>query len=389
LLEANDESGMVDALPKRKFRICYFAGTHGNWGGSSRVLFTNLALLDRSRFEPIVLLSAHGPAQALLDSMGISHEAWGPLAEPGRPWPYLRRLLRTCLWLRRQGVDLVHMNRANDWRPAELLAMRLCRIPIVTHFHTVNLDHAPATRWSSAIAAVSDYVGRHSDTQGVPVAVIHNSVDLGRFSGGSSLRESLGIGADQVVVSFVGQIRDIKGIADFVAMARQVAGGRVCFLIAGQCRDKASMGDAYTEEELSRMIADDHRIRYCGYVERVEDVYRTSDVVVVPSRWEEPFGLITIEAGAAERPVVATRAGGLPEVIVDGVTGLLVEPGDVPALARQVQSLVDDAGLRASLGCAARARVEQEFTDKPVRTLERLYEALLEGNRRRPIVSGG
>jgi glycosyltransferase involved in cell wall biosynthesis len=336
-----------------------------------------LRLLDRNRFDPIVLLSAHGPAEALLVEIGVQHEVWGPLTEPGRVLPYLRALLRTCVWLKRHQISLVHMNRANDWRPAELLAMRICRIPVVTHFHTVNLDRAPATRWSNAIAAVSGYVARHADTQGVPTSVIYNTVDLVRFSQGHSLRNPLGIAADQIVVSFIGQIRDIKGIADFVSMAMQIPDKKVRFLIAGQCRDKATLGDAYTEEELRHLISSEPRIQYCGYVERVEDIYRTTNILVVPSRWEEPFGLICIEAAAAGLPVIATRAGGLPEVIVDGITGLLVDIGDVPKMAHHVQRLLDDAKLRTALGKAARLRVEQEFTHKPVRTLETLYESLL------------
>ncbi len=357
--------------------IAYFAGTHGNWGGASRVLFTNLRLLDKRRFTPVVLLSAHGPAEALLDELGIRHQVWGPLSEPNKLLDYLRALIRTCLWLKRERIDLVHMNRANDWRPAEILAMKLCRVPVVTHFHTVNLDRAPATRWSSAIAAVSRYVAEHSDTQGVPPSVIHNTVELARFAQGVSLRDRFGIDAGHVVVSFVGQIREIKGVADFVHMAGEVAGDHIRFLIAGQCRDKSRISDAYTEAELNDLIAGDPRIRYCGYVEQVEDVYRTSDIVVVPSRWEEPFGLISIEAAAAGLPVVATRTGGLPEVVVDGVTGALVDAGDTHAMARCVSKLVNDADLRAKMGQAAHERATQEFTGKPVHVLEQLYESLM------------
>lgn len=362
-------------IPPRK--ICYFAGTSGDWGGASRVLFTNLRLLDRSRFSPIVLLSAPGPGEARLRELAIPYRVWGPLTEPGNPITYLYKLFATLAWLRREGVAIVHMNRANGWRPAEIVAARLARIPVVTHFHTVNQDCAPATRWSTAIAAVSAYVAQHSATQGVPASVVYNAVDLERFSGGASLRERLNIPREAVVVSFLGQIRWIKGLEDFVAMAEQIHGKGVRFLIAGACRDKNVIDDAYSEEELSALISHDPRICYCGYVGRVEDIYRTSDIVVVPSRWEEPFGLVCIEAGAAGLPVVATRMGGLPEVIVDGVTGALAEAGDVSALAEKVQILVDDPGLRRAQGNAGRERVEQEFTDKPVRALEKLYDSMV------------
>ncbi|MBU1665820.1 MAG: glycosyltransferase family 4 protein [Gammaproteobacteria bacterium] len=364
----------------RPRKICYFAGTAGNWGGASRVLFTNLRLLDRARFSPIVLLSGHGPAEALLQSLDIPFEVWGPLTEPGRSMGQLRdyplAVLRAFLWLRRQGVELVHMNRANDWRPAEILAMRLARIPVVTHFHTVNVDHAPATRWSAAIAAVSNYVARHADTRGIPATVIHNAVDLSRFTSGRSLRGTLGIGPDDVVVSFVGQIKKIKGAEDFIAMARRINSDHVRFLISGQCWGDKAAG-SYTQEELLGLIACDPRISYCGYVDQIEDIYRTSDIIVAPSRWQEPFGLVCIEAGVAGLPLVATRVGGIPEIIEDGVNGMLVEAGDVAALAERVQRLVDAPALRDKLGKAARLRVERDFTDKPVRTLEALYEALL------------
>lgn len=360
-------------------RICYFAGTHGNWGGSSRVLFTILSLLDRKLFDPIVLLSGRGPAEALLQEAGVQYQVWGPMTEPGNPIRYARAVARTCLWMKRHKIALVHMNRANDWRPAELLALRICRIPVVTHFHTVNTDHAPATRWSQAIAAVSNYVATHSDTQNVPTTIVHNTVDVARFGQGASLRESLGIAPDHQIVSFIGQIREIKGVADFIAMSRLVTGKHVRFLIVGQCRDKAAMGDACTEEELRRLIGDDPRVKYCGYVEQVEDIYRTSDIVVVPSRWQEPFGLICIEAGAAGKPIIATRSGGMPEVIMDGVTGFLVEIGDTQSMATRVQQLLDDTVLRNAMGTAARRRVIQEFTHKPMRVLEHLYTALLMG----------
>jgi glycosyltransferase involved in cell wall biosynthesis len=109
----------------------------------------------------------------------------------------------------------------------------------------------------------------------------------------------------------------------------------------------------------------------------VENVYRASDIVVMPSRHGEPFGLITIEAGASRRPVVATRDGGIPEVIQHGENGFLVEREDVAALAHYAAMLIDDPGLRQRMGERARQIVEDRFTERPVRELERAYERLL------------
>ena len=125
------------------------------------------------------------------------------------------------------------------------------------------------------------------------------------------------------------------------------------------------------------MAGGDTRIRYIGYVKEVENVYHTADIVVVPSRWQEPLGLINLEAGACRKPVVATRSGGIPEVIIDGENGYLVDIGDVAALAEKVSTLINDAGLRQRMGDAARARVEADFTTRPVREFEMLFENLI------------
>jgi len=193
-------------------RILYFAGSHGDWGGASRVLFTELRMLDRTRFVPVVALPNAGPAQPMLEKMGMECFVWGAVTELVSPLAYLKAIIRTVRWLRRHRIAIVHMNRANDWRPAEHIAANILRIPIVTHFHTVNLDRAPATRMSTAIVAVSAFVAEHSATLGVPVQVIHNSVDIGKFAQGSSIRSEFGIGEDETLVTFAGQIRKIKAL---------------------------------------------------------------------------------------------------------------------------------------------------------------------------------
>lgn len=89
---------------------------------------------------------------------------------------------------------------------------------------------------------------------------------------------------DAVIVAFLGQIRGIKGVADFISMAQRIPDPDVCFLIAGECRNPAEFADAYSEQDLDGLIAGDARIRYVGYITQVENVYRTADIVVVPSR---------------------------------------------------------------------------------------------------------
>jgi glycosyltransferase involved in cell wall biosynthesis len=107
--------------------------------------------------------------------------------------------------------------------------------------------------------------------------------------------------------------------------------------------------------------------------------YSRAGIFVFPSLWHEPFGIPVIEAMAAGLPVVATRGGALPEIVVDGETGILVERGDSDGLAAAIGKLLSDPHLRERMGAAGRRRVQQLFTwDRSVARLEELYESLLQ-----------
>jgi len=352
--------------------ICFITNSAGDWGGASRVLFTNLRLLDRERLTPLLLLPRPGPIEDELKQQRIRYRIWGPLCEPGNPLAYFRGFLRAWRFFRRERVTAIHLNGTFFWRPAELLAARALRIPCIAHYHVINAKPGPFMKLCRAAICVSRYTADQSLPRSLPKPVIYNSISLARFDAGHSLREPLGIGADEVVVAFLGQIREIKGVADFIAMARKIAAPNARFLIAGECRDPKKFPGSYSEQDLENLAGGDGRIRYIGYVKDVENVYQTADIVVVPSRWQEPLGLINLEAGACRKPVIATRVGGIPEVVEDGVSGYLVEPGDVDALAARVAALIADRSLRARMGEAGRARVERHFTTQPVMEFETL-----------------
>jgi len=361
----------------RKRHICYLTESAGDWGGASRVLFSTLRELDRSRFEPLVLLPSKGPGLPVLDELGIAYLIWGPAHEPRGIARYVGALADSIRIFRGRRVDLLHVNGANYWRPAEVLAAHLLRIPIVTHYHVVVDKPGPFVKYSSLIVAVSDFTAKASSPASIPKAVVHNSVALARFDQARDIRSEIGVMQDDVVVAFVGQIRDIKGVDLFLRMAHTIPGARVKFLVVGECRDPKRFPGAYTEARLREEIGGDSRILYLGYRRDVENVYRSADIVVMPSRAGEPFGLINIEAGASRTPVVATRDGGIPEVIVDGENGFLVDPEDLDGLVRQTARLIEDADLRRRMGERARQIVEARFTSRPVRELEAAYDRLL------------
>lgn len=361
--------------------IGYLSGAAGDWGGASRVLFTNIRLLDRTRFEPLVMLPSEGPVIPLLQELGVRYAVWGALREPHGALSYVRDIAAAVRFFRRNGVDLLHINHANYWRPAEMLAAKILRIPVITHYHVVVQDPGPFVRLSSLIAAVSEYAAQNSAPRSVPKVVIHNSVSLERFDSAADIRGELGLKPHAVVVAFIGQIRRIKGIDLFIRMAQCIHGEHVRFLIVGECRDPARFEGAYSETQLREAIGGDSRILYAGYRTDIQHFYRSADIVVMPSRWGEPFGLINIEAGAARKPMVSTRDGGIPEIIRHGENGFLVEREDLDGLVRHTTLLIQSEGLRRAMGEKARAIVEERFTTLPVRKLEQAYAQLLTAKR--------
>lgn len=362
--------------PKKRI-ICYLSASAGDWGGASRVLFTNIRLLDRSRYEPIVLLPDEGPILPELHKLGVRYAIWGRQHEPNGAIRYLRDIVAAIRYFKVNRVDLLHINHANYWRPAEIVAARLLRIPVVTHYHVVVDKPGPFVRFSSLIAVVSEYTAKHSEPRNIPKVVIHNSVGLRRFDEASDIRAELGLSADDIAISFIGQVRTIKGVDLFIKMAHQIPGRTLRFLIVGECRDPARFEGSYTEERLRAEIGSDDRIRYIGYRADVQNVYRASDIVVMPSRWGEPFGLINIEAGAARVPMVSTKDGGIGEIIRHGENGFLVEREDLAGLVHFTTLLIEDPALRRRMGQRAREIVERQFTSSPIRTLEQTYDKLI------------
>jgi glycosyltransferase involved in cell wall biosynthesis len=362
----------IDLAMNTRPVICFITGSHGDWGGASRVLYTNLRLIDRARLEPLLLLPGKGPIVEELERRGLRHLIWGRLTEPGKSLVYLKAFWRAVTFFRRERVAVVHVNHSNFWRPAELLAAWALRIPIVAHYHVINARPGPFMGLCRAAISVSRYTADHSLPLRLERPVIYNPIALERFDSGRNIRQDFGLSANDVVVSFVGQIREIKGVQDFIAMARRIVATNARFLIAGECRDPQKFAGSYTQQDLHEMIGGDSRIRYVGYVARVEDIYQSSDVIVMPSRWQEPLGLISLEAGACRKPIVATKVGGIPEVVRDGENGYLVEPGDIDALRAKVEVLIGDPALRRAMGEAGRRQVETAFTTLPVRQFEDL-----------------
>jgi glycosyltransferase involved in cell wall biosynthesis len=238
---------------------------------------------------------------------------------------------------------------------------------------------------------VSDFVRRRLiEADRVPaarVARIYNGVDLARFTPGppdEALLAEAGIAcpprgdlnsgaARRIVVSTIAHLRREKGIHDLVDAIALLAGRfpEIQLLIAGEGPERAALATLARERGISS------RVHFLGLRSDVDRVLRASDITVFPSTWQEAFGLVLVEAMGCGKPIVSTRVGGIPEVVVDGETGFLVEPGDAAGLASRIGLLCEDAEVRARLGGMARRAAVQKFgIDRMVDDVVALYDGV-------------
>lgn len=381
----------------RPIRVLTLTDRFGPIGGAENLAAQIPLRLDRERFEPILCAtrwpSAGAPdpsveqAAAELREAGVALIGLGRRArvEP-RAWARLRRELRS------RRVDVLHSHQfaSNVWGT---VLGRLARTPVVVaHEHTWSyegqaarkaLDRHLVGRFADAFVAVSREDRRQMiEIEGVRPEVVRyipNGAPAAPRPSGHDVRAELGIPADAPVVGTVGNLRPQKAFDVLVAAADRLRaehpGLRV--LIAG--------GDGEAREPVLAEIARrglEEVVLLLGHRADVPDLLQALDVAVLSSDYEG-MPLSLLEYMDAGLPVVSTAVGGVPDVIVEGETGLLVPRRDDAALAAALGALLRDPERRRAMGEAGRARRRTEFDlDTMVRRVEALYEELLAAKRR-------
>jgi glycosyltransferase involved in cell wall biosynthesis len=193
--------------------------------------------------------------------------------------------------------------------------------------------------------------------------MIYNGVDLSRVTANDdaakTFRQRFSIPEDRAIVTQVSWMIPEKGITDFLEMARLVAAQRndVQFVLVGDGAHR----EQYMKDAEAMGLND--RVTWTGTIDDPfgQGVFHAADVVCQFSRWEEVFGWMIAEAMAHAKPVVATRAGGIPELVSDGITGYLVDRGDTEMMSKRVLELLNDPGARLRIGHAGRETVGAKF----------------------------
>lgn len=333
--------------------------------GSETLLLDLLSELDPGRVRPVVWCNGSEMAQACEDAGHVTHRSDFAFYLDSSSPPFSARGYAALL---REGADLARRHdiavlHANSAAPTQWLlpTARRLRLPLLVHLHTEYLRRSRYTlllHLADSVIGVSRQALTALLADGVPAErtrVIHNGIDFKRLTGApaTDLRQSLGIPPDMLVIGAPGSLIRRKAFDVLIpAFSRLTTPAQL--LIAGTGPER----DALMRQAAELGVAD--RVHFIGFSDTIADFYRACDVVALASR-VEAFGLVLVEAGFCFRPVVATRVGGVAEVVADGETGLLVPPDDVPALAQALQRLADDPALRTRLGQAGHVRAQTLF----------------------------
>jgi len=296
--------------------------------------------------------------------------------------------VRRFLALVREGRQLVEQQRAalihcNSAAPTQwmLPVARRLRLPLLVQLHAPYLRRDRFTlglTQASLVVGVSSAVLRGLLDDGMPdqrTRVVHLGQDLGRLrtGGATGLRAELGIPADAIVVVSVGSLIRRKGFDILLrATSRLAPAPDVRVLIVGAGPERTNL------EALAAELSITEAVRFLGERDDVGAILRdTADILVSAAR-SEAFGLTLVEAGGCGLPVIAPAVDGIPEVVVDGETGLLIAPEDEAELARAIARLARDPELRERLGAAGRTRVETHFSiARYVDEIQQAYDELL------------
>jgi glycosyltransferase involved in cell wall biosynthesis len=354
-------------------------------GGSSTSLIDIATNLDSTRYRPLVMCPAEGDLPDRL------REARVPVVIRGIHRPtreeiarFLVEVPRHWQWLRSRGVTLVHGNTSASRRSIVQAAV-LAGIPYVQHVR--NVARNPQANYGYQVAArilcnsnASAAIFHAAPSLTHKTETLYNAVDLDAYSQRDDRRRELGIAESQPVVGFVGQLVPRKGVTTLIAamvdVVRQFPDARLA--IVG-CAPPDEGGYEVECRELVQRLGLAPQVQFVGYRHDVPAFMRTFDVFALPTR-SEPFGKVVIEAMAAGCPVVATRVGGIPEIVTDESLGTLVSPDDPRALAAAILAILTNQNRKKDLAVRGAASVRARFSMATMlERLQAIYDEVLDG----------
>lgn len=357
--------------------------THMNIGGIANYIYTLSRALKRCGVETVVA-SSGGSLEDELRRQHIPHRYLDIMTKSEISPKVVKSIFSLRRIVREEKIDIIHAHTRVS-QTAAFFTSRLARIPYVTTCHGFFKKRLRKIfdTWGYRVVAISDAVKEHlSRDLGVReerIELLYSGVDADRFTKDYSgdeaqtVKRSIGLRCGPVVGT-IGRLSSVKGQRFLIeAMARVIRERKdVQCLVIGDGKEKETL------EGLAKSMGISDSVRFISSVVDTERYLAIMDVFVFPSI-KEGLGIALLEALASGRACVASRIGGIEDIIKHNFNGILVDVGDSEAIADSVKMLLDDAGLRGRMGERGRSLVREAFTiDSMADKMVKLYEGALE-----------
>jgi glycosyltransferase involved in cell wall biosynthesis len=379
-------------------------------GGGEIALLDLIRFFDRSRVTPIVVLGSDGPLvdrlRGLVDlhileiAPDVLHTrkdtlGSGSVVRLKTAFQICAYVLRLADFIEAYNIELIHTNSLK----ADILggiAAKLTRTAVIWHIRDrITEDYLPRSAvkvMRTLCRMIPDFIiGNSAATietlqlMGTPPSMpVASGVNISAYEQAATSSAST---AGEITIGLVGRICPWKGQHIFLQAAAEVHKRfpQTRFQIIGA----ALFNEQQYEREmrdLARTLELEHAVEFTGFRNDVPDLMRKLDILVHASTTGEPFGQVIVQAMAAGKPVVATNGGGVPEIVIHGITGFLVPMADATAMSSAICALLDSPETAAAMGSAGRMRVLEHFTiETSARKVEAAYAEVL--SRRQDIVN--
>jgi glycosyltransferase involved in cell wall biosynthesis len=365
--------------------------------GSDKTLLILLSKLDRQKFMPVVVLPFNGPLKEKLEEQNIK-VVIAPVIKLYRQMFSPKNMLNTIKGYREavKTLDALHSEHKFDLVYSNTLAVLLGmlyakkrRLSHVWHVHEIIVHpkiiadtFAYLLKKYAKVVVSNSYATQKNLTmrqEGLEAKciVVHNGLENeGDGAPVQNQKAAFGFKDTDVVLTLVGRISRFKGHKWLLnTYINNFKGSDIKLLFAGS----PVPNQEYYQDELEVLI-NQHDLAgsvvILPFTQNIKAVWAATDIAVAPSTEPEPFGLVALEAMLAKKPVIAANHGGLAEIVVNGSTGILVEPGNEQDLAEAITKLTNTIGLQKAMGQKGYERAKKAFSqEKYVKGMSDILEA--------------
>jgi glycosyltransferase involved in cell wall biosynthesis len=376
--------------PQQEKTILHFIDTTGP-GGAETVFLDLVEQLQIENYRNIALIKGPGWVEQQLKKRNIEYYIKKPSGFFSIP--YYLEIIRFC---KEKRVALIQAHLLGAILTSSIVGL-VCRIPLIATIHGqvdinsrerfVFLKHwlmaAAVNKLIAVSSNLADYLQKRGLFKSSKIEIIYNGVDTTRYyrSNSGTLRKKLDISNDAIIIGSLGNVRPAKNynlLIEAAAIIQQMQKREFHFLIAGHQRSDLMnpLNQLMEERDVTKIV------HFLGFLDDTPEFLSELDLFLLCSS-SEGFSIATIEAMAAEVPVISTRCGGPEEIITDNVTGILIDTDNPKMIAETIVALVEDKKRKEALVIAAAKHVKATFsTNSMLNRYKFLYKQVIEKHKK-------